>query len=60
MVRDNTERPWREKHREMTQIGEVNLVVMDCEYPWNNEVVGASDQRDELYARGVAARCLQP
>ena len=50
MVRDNTERPWREKHREMTQIGEVNLVVMDCENARNNEIVGASDQGDEPYA----------
>ncbi len=36
--------------REMAQIGKVNLVVMDCEYARNNEVVGASDQRDEPYA----------
>jgi len=34
----------------MTQIGEVNLVVMDCEYARNNEIVGASDQGDEPYA----------
>ncbi len=60
MVRDKTERPWREEHREVAQIGKVNLVVMDCEYARNNEIVGASDQRDELYARGVAARRLQP
>ncbi len=50
MVRDNTESPWREKHREMTQIGKVNLVVMDCEYARNNEIVGASDQGNEPYA----------
>ena len=50
LVRDNTERPWREKHREVAQIGKLNLVVMDCEYTRNNKVVGASDQRDELYA----------
>ncbi len=50
MVRDNTEGPRREKHREVAQIGKVNLVVMDCEYARNNEVVGASDQRDEPYA----------
>jgi hypothetical protein len=60
MVRDNAERPWREDHGEVAQIGEVNLVFMDCEYARKHEVVGASDQRDELYARGVAARRLQP
>ncbi len=50
MVRDSTERPRREEHREVAQIGKVNLVVMDCEYARNNEVVGASDQGDEPYA----------
>ncbi len=50
MVGNNTEHPWREKHREVAQIGKVNFLVMDCEYARNNEVVGASDQRDEPYA----------
>ena len=49
MVCDNTEHPWSEKHREVAQIGKVNLVVMDCEYARKNQVVGASDQRDEPY-----------
>ncbi len=40
MVRDNTERPWREEHREVTEIGKVvDLVVMDCEYTRNDEIV---------------------
>lgn len=50
MVGNSTERPWREKHREVTQIGKVNFLVMDCEHARNDEVIGASDQRDELYA----------
>ena len=39
MVGDDTERPWREEQREVAQIGEVNLVVMDCEHARNDEVV---------------------
>ncbi len=50
MVRDKTERPWREEHREVAQIGKVNLAVMEREDTRNNEVVGSSDQGDEAYA----------
>ncbi len=44
MVGNNTERTWREKHREVAQIGKVNLVVVNREHARKNEIVGASDQ----------------
>ncbi len=59
MVRDNTERPWREKHRKVAEIGKVNFAVMHCEDARNNQIVGASDQREEAYASGVSARRVQ-
>ena len=44
----------------MANVCDENLVLVPCEYPWNDQVVGAGDQGDELYARRLRLRRVKP
>ena len=59
MLRDQTEDPGREAHRDVSQIGDMNLILVAREDPWNDQVVGSSDYGEKSHARR-ASRCMQP
>lgn len=50
MVRDHTENPRREEHRDVPEVGDVNLLLVTRKDTGNDQVVGASDQREKAYA----------
>jgi hypothetical protein len=48
MVRDHAENAGREEHRDVAEVGNVDLPLMTREYTRNDQVVGASDQRERV------------
>jgi len=44
MVRDHAKNPGRKEHRDVAEVGDVNLILVTREYTGNDQVIGASDQ----------------
>lgn len=59
MVRDHTENPGREEHRDVTEVRNVNLPLVSREYAGNDQVVGASDQGQKAYPWSARSRGLE-
>jgi len=59
VVRNHMENPRRKEHRDVTEVGNVNLPLVAREYAGNDQVVGAGDQRDKPYARNPRTRAMQ-
>ena len=59
MVRDQAEYPRREEHRDVAQVGDVNLVLVVREDPGNDQVVGTGDEGNEADIGRIRTRRLQ-
>ena len=59
MIRDHTEDPGREEHRDVAEIGNVNLPLVTREDTGNDQVVGAGDQREKAYTRSARSRAME-
>ncbi len=59
IVRDHTENPRREEHRDVAQLGNMNLSLVTRKYTGNDQVVGASDQREKVYTWSARSRAME-
>ena len=59
IVRDHTENPGREEHRDVAEVGNVDLPLVTCKYTGNDQVVGASDQREKAYIWSARSRAME-
>ncbi len=51
--------PGREEHRDVAEVGNVNLPLVTREYTGNDQVVGASDQREKAYTWSPRSRAME-
>jgi hypothetical protein len=59
IVRDHTENPRRKEHRDVAEFGNVNLSLVTRKYTGNDQVVGASDQREKAYTWSARSRAME-
>ena len=59
MVRDHAETPGREEHRDVSEVGNVNLPLVTGKDTGNDQVVGASDQREKAYPWSARSRAME-
>ena len=59
VVRDHTENPGRKEHRDVAEVGNVNLPLVTRKYAGNDQVVGAGDQREKAYTWSVRSRAME-
>jgi len=60
MVRDHAENAGREEHRDVAEVGKVNLALVTREHAGNHQVVGASNQRQKAYTCSARPRIMEP
>jgi hypothetical protein len=59
MVRDLAQNPGREEHRNVAEVGKVNLLLVTREDAGNDQVVGAGDQREEAHPCSPLSRAAE-
>ncbi len=59
VVRDDPENPWREQHRDVAEVGNVDLALVTRKDTGHDQVVGAGDQREKTHVPGAGSRVMQ-
>ncbi len=59
MVSDHTEDLGRKQHRDVPEVGNVNLPLVTRKYARNDQVVGARDQREKAYTWSARSRAME-
>ncbi len=59
MVRDKTENLGRKQHRDVAEVGNVNLPLVTRKHTGNDQVVGAGNQREKPYTSSARSRAME-